>query len=72
MPKLYCLIFFFSGYMGGLFAVNSAKIYLKPQKKKQWQKANNIWCSQAVTHPSTNQTQPGLTALIGREAVLSG
>ena len=53
--------------MGGLFAVNSAKIYLKPQKK-----ANNIWCSQAVTHPSTNQTQPGLTALIGREAVLSG
>ena len=36
------------------------------------QKANNIWCSQAVTHPSTNQTQPGLTALIGREAVLSG
>ena len=57
--------------MGGLFAVNSAKTYLKPQKK-QWQKANNIWCSQAVTHPSTNQTQPGLTALIGREAVLSG
>ena len=32
----------------------------------------NTKYSQAVTHPSTNQTQPGLTALIGREAVLSG
>ena len=33
--------------------------------------ANNIWCSQAVTHPSTNQTQRCLTSLIGREAVCS-
>lgn len=33
--------------------------------------ANNIWCSQAVTHPSTNQTRRCLTSLIGREAVLS-
>ena len=47
-----------------LFAINNRYNLSK--------KANNIWCSQAVTHPSTNQTQPGLTALIGREAVLSG
>lgn len=33
--------------------------------------ANSIWCSQAVTHPSTNQTQRCLTSLIGREAVFS-
>ena len=32
--------------------------------------ANNIWCSQAVTHPSTDQTQRCLTSLIGREVVL--
>ena len=38
--------------------------------KKCWN-ANNIWCSQAVTHPSTNRTQRCLTSLIGREAVYS-
>ena len=35
------------------------------------QNANSIWCSQAVTHPSTNQTRRCLTSLIGREAVCS-
>ena len=35
------------------------------------QNANSIWYSQAVTHPSTNQTQRCLTSLIGREAVCS-
>ena len=34
-------------------------------------KANSIWCSQAVTHPSTDQTQRMLTLLIGREALNS-
>ena len=38
---------------------------------KQNVNANNIWCSQAVTHPSTNQTLRCLTSLIGREAVHS-
>ena len=33
--------------------------------------ANSIWCSQAVTHPSTNQTQRCLTSVIGRELVFS-
>ena len=37
----------------------------------KWQNANSIWYSQAVTHPSTNQTQRCLTSLIGREAVCS-
>ena len=38
-----------------------------------WQneKANSNWCSQAVTHPSTNQAQRCLTSLIRREAVHS-
>ena len=34
-------------------------------------KANSTWCSQAVTHPSTNQAQCCLTSVIGRELVLS-
>ena len=29
-------------------------------------KANSIWCSQAVTHPSTDQTQRCLTSLIAQ------
>ena len=37
----------------------------------KYQNDNSIWCSQAVTHPSTNQTQRCLTSLIGREAVFS-
>ena len=47
------------------------------KKKKNWKKkiknikANSTWCSQAVTHPSTNQAQRCLTSLIGREAVHS-
>ena len=28
--------------------------------------ANGTWCSQAVTHPSTNQAQRCLTSVIGR------
>ena len=37
---------------------------------KYWN-ANNIRCSQAVTHPSTDRTRRCLTSLIGREAVYS-
>ena len=33
--------------------------------------ANSMRCSQAVTHLSTNHTQGNLTAVIGREPVLS-
>ena len=33
--------------------------------------ANGTWCSQAVTHPSTNQAQRCLTSVIGRELVFS-
>ena len=72
MPKVYSLIYFFLGVDGRVVCCKLSENPSKTTKKKQWQKANNIWCSQAVTHPSTNQTQPGLTALIGREAVLSG
>ena len=35
------------------------------------EKAYNTWCSQAVTHPSTNQAQCCLTSVIGREPVHS-
>ena len=41
------------------------------ERKREKQKANSIWCSQAVTHQSTNQTQRCSTSLIGREAVHS-
>ena len=33
--------------------------------------ANSTQCSQAVTHPSTNQAQHCLTSVIGRELVCS-
>ena len=33
--------------------------------------ANSTWCSQVVTHPSTNHAQRCLTAVIGREPVLA-
>ena len=35
------------------------------------QNDNSTWCSQAVTHPSTNQAQRCLTSVIGRELVFS-
>ena len=38
---------------------------------KQQQNDNSTWCSQAVTHPSTNQAQCCLTSVIGRELVFS-
>ena len=41
------------------------------KKKRKKLKANSTWCSQAVTHPSTNQAQRCLTAVIGRELVFS-
>ena len=44
---------------------------MKAKKKRKKLKANSTWCSQAVTHPSTNQAQRCLTSVIGRELVLS-
>ena len=39
---------------------------------RNWQKiGNSTWDSQAVTHPSTNQAQHCLTAVIRRELVCS-
>lgn len=35
------------------------------------QNANSMWCSQAVTHLSTDETQHCFTSLIGRETVRS-
>ena len=35
------------------------------------QKGYNTWCSQAVSHPSTNQAPRCLTSVIGREPVHS-
>ena len=40
-----------------------------PKKKKK--KAYGTWCSQAVTHPSTNQARRCLTSVIRREPVFS-
>ena len=40
-------------------------------KKKKKKNANGTWCSQAVTHPSTNQARRCLTSVIGREPVCS-
>ena len=39
--------------------------------EKKYTKANSTWCSQAVTHPSTNRAQRCLTSVIGRELVRS-
>ena len=39
--------------------------------KKKTQKVSVTWCSQAVTHPSTNHALLCLTSVIGRELVLS-
>ena len=38
---------------------------------EQKKNANSTWCSQAVTHPSTNHAQCCLTAVIRREPVYS-
>ena len=38
--------------------------YATPGPKRN---ANSTWCSQAVTHPSTNHDQRCLTAVIGRD-----
>ena len=45
----------------------------RKDKKKGGEKgkANSTWCSQAVTHPSTNHAQCYLTAVIRREPVFS-
>ena len=43
----------------------------KPPAKEAKVNANSTQCSQAVTHPSTNQAQCCLTSVIGRELVRS-
>ena len=61
------------------FVINMPGMIFVGEKSKkkipvQWPiviKANSTWCSQAVTHPSTNQAQRCLTSVIGRELVLS-
>ena len=37
------------------------------KKKRQYEKVNDLWCSQAVTHPSTNHALLCLTSVIGRK-----
>ena len=42
-----------------------------PSQQKEEENDNSTWCSQAVSHPSTNQAQRCLTSVIGRELVFS-
>ena len=49
--------------------IKGDKIKLKRKKFKI--NANYTWCSQAVTHPSTNHAQRCLTAVIKREPVFT-
>ena len=44
---------------------------IKCGKVKKKKNAYNTCCSQAVTHPSTEQARRCLTSVIGREPVLS-
>ena len=41
-------------------------------KKEERRCVHDTKYSQAVSHPSTNFAQPGLTAVIGREPVFPG
>ena len=61
--------------------VNSTPIFACPSAQSQWTSPmmvtmvqkdvySNLY-SQAVTHPSTNRSQPCLTSVIGRELVYS-
>ena len=49
----------------------STPLYGQIIPKKKTQKVSVTWCSQAVTHPSTNHALLCLTSVIGRELVLS-
>ena len=58
IPKELFYMVFYSIYNEDIFnkTIEWSKINWKREAK-----ANSIWCSQAVSHPSTNQTQRSLT-----------
>ena len=58
--------------LGILRVVNAASLSHEAEDEKRERRCvHDTKYSQAVSHPSTNFAQPGLTAVIGREPVLS-
>ena len=54
-----------------LLRLSAAKSCCHCSKWSEKENDNSTWCSQAVSHPSTNQAQRCLTSVIGRELVFS-